>query len=245
MAGKRILVVDDDDSLRMTLVAGLELEGFIAAEADTGERALDLLATRPFDLVLSDIRMPGMGGDELFRQIKRRYPEMPVVLMTAFAGEDIVRGLTDKGAYAVLTKPFDLDRASETFTRAVDRPWILVIDDARPFATSLAEALSTSGISAEAVFDGEAALDIVRRKAVDVCVIDLVMDGLSGPQVIERLQALDPTVRMIAISEQAIPEVIADALRKGARRFLRRPVHPADLLRLIATIRAEPERARN
>ena len=94
------------------------------------------------------------------------------------------------------------------------------------------------------VIDGSAATADIEL-AVDVCIIDLVMDGLSGPEVIEKLQASDPTVRMIAISGQAIPEVIADALRKGARRFLRKPVHPADLLRLLATIRAESDRARN
>ena len=65
----KILLVDDERALRVTLAANLELDGMEVVEAESGERALELLRSAPFDLMLSDIRMGGMSGAELFRQV--------------------------------------------------------------------------------------------------------------------------------------------------------------------------------
>src|SRR4051812_27308376 len=104
----RILLVDDEPSLRMTLGANLEFEDFLVTEAESGERALELFEQSPFDLVLTDIRMPGISGVELFRWIKRLRAETPVVLMTAFAQESLVSAAVAEGAFTVLSKPFEL-----------------------------------------------------------------------------------------------------------------------------------------
>ena len=165
---------------------------------------------------------------------------MPVVLTTAYAGEDMIRELTERGAYAILTKPFDVNHAAATVTRAMRRPIVLVIDDAEPFANSLAEALGLAGVRAQVALYGKAALEIAKQGNVDVCVVDMVMSGLSGAEVIEQLDSMDHEIRTVAVSGHAVPELIADALRKGADQFLKKPVHPLDLLHIIARLRAEP-----
>src|SRR5512140_1747134 len=104
----RVLIVDDESSLLMTLAANLELEGFDVVEASTPQRALELVRSQHFDLVLSDIRMPGMSGVDLFHAIRATHPQMPVILMTAFALEAMVRDAIEHGVYTVLAKPFEI-----------------------------------------------------------------------------------------------------------------------------------------
>jgi CheY-like chemotaxis protein len=124
----RILVVDDEPGLLMTLAANLELEGFEVVAAESGARALDLFEQGAFDLVLSDIRMPGMNGVDLFRTLRSKQHGVPVVLMTAFALEGLVQEAIREGAFTVLPKPFDLDHVVGALTRAAKSPVVLLVD---------------------------------------------------------------------------------------------------------------------
>ncbi|HUS67503.1 MAG TPA: response regulator, partial [Kofleriaceae bacterium] len=76
-----VLLVDDEEGLRTTLAANLELDGFDVVEAADGIEALAHARRRAFDLVVTDIRMPGMNGVDLFRAIRGLHPRVPVVLM--------------------------------------------------------------------------------------------------------------------------------------------------------------------
>jgi DNA-binding NtrC family response regulator len=235
--GKRILLVDDEPSLRVTLAANLELEGMEVVEAESGERAVELLQSGAFDVMLSDIRMAGMTGAELFQRAKELRPEMPVVLMTAFALEDVVRGALRNGVFAVLAKPFDVGHVARTVLRALRRPAVLVIDDQEDQARSIADALRTIGLRVEAIFDGGAALRLVDDLAIDVCVVDLVMPGMSGVDVVERLRAKHSHVTAIVVSDQVVPELMQRAAANGAFACLRKPVAPPDLAQVVAEAR--------
>ena len=118
MSGTRILLVDDEDSLRITLAANLELEGYEVSEAASGEEALELAEQKPFDIVLSDIRMPGMNGVELFRALKVKMPSVPCVLMSAFSLEELVSSALAEGVFTLLPKPFDIQAALTILTKA-------------------------------------------------------------------------------------------------------------------------------
>lgn len=144
----RILVVDDEQSVRMTLAANLELEGFAVAEASGGEEALALVAASSFDLVLSDIKMPGLNGVDLFLAIKAMRPGLPVVLMSAFAMEALVARAIQAGVFTVVTKPFSIDSIASLLARAVRGPIVLVVDGAQRDALATAEALCARGVRA-------------------------------------------------------------------------------------------------
>ena len=107
MSNPRVLVVDDDDAVRLTLGGIIEEEGFEVRCAEDGYRAIALAKSQPFALVFMDIRMPGMNGVEAFKEIRRLNPESTVVMMTAFAPEELVAEAQAQGAYAVVDKPFD------------------------------------------------------------------------------------------------------------------------------------------
>jgi two-component system response regulator AtoC len=120
MAPVRVLVVDDKENI-LKLFAKILAEGHHVTSALDGARALSLIATEEFDVVVTDIRMPGAGGFEVLAAVKARSPSTEVVMMTGYASVgDAVRAMK-LGAYDYLEKPFDPDAAALTVARAAER----------------------------------------------------------------------------------------------------------------------------
>ena len=106
MSNSQILIVDDDSELREAIVDTLMLTGYVCLEASSGEAALDMLSKNRIDMVISDIQMDGMDGHTLLNTIHEKYPQLPVLLMTAYANiNGAVRAMRD-GAIDYLSKPF-------------------------------------------------------------------------------------------------------------------------------------------
>lgn len=113
-----ILIVDDEDSVRDSLLNWFIEDGYEVEAAENAKRALQILEKRDFNIILADIKMPGMDGLELQRRIKALNSETIVIIMTAFASvETAVQALKD-GAYDYVTKPFDPDDLSHLIRNA-------------------------------------------------------------------------------------------------------------------------------
>jgi DNA-binding NtrC family response regulator len=113
-----ILIVDDEDSVRDSLLNWFIEDGYEVEAAENAKKALQLLEQRDFNIILVDIKMPGMDGLELQRRIKALNSETIVIIMTAFASvETAVQALKD-GAYDYVTKPFDPDDLSHLIRNA-------------------------------------------------------------------------------------------------------------------------------
>ncbi|WP_211193772.1 response regulator [Pyxidicoccus fallax] len=236
----RILLVDDEESLRITLAANLELEGHTVLEAASAEDALKVLSEHSVDVVLTDIRMPGLHGVDLLRRIKQDRPDMPVVLMTAFTAEELVDDALAEGAFTVLPKPFDVAHALDTILRAVRAPQILVVDDTEKVAQAMVRALSTVGLRAKAVYSGEEALSSLRSGSYDVCVLDLVMPEMSGPELVTKVREADLSVAVIAMSGHVVPEMLRRVAAQGAVVCMTKPVPLRELVQAIARVRGQP-----
>jgi DNA-binding NtrC family response regulator len=241
METTRLLLVDDEASLRLTLAANLELEGFEVVEAESAERALELLESDGIQLVLSDVRMPGMNGVDLFRRIKTVRPGIPVVFMTAFAVEDLVQAAVREGAFAVLPKPCDPTAVAQTLLRAARGAMVLVVDAPGP-AEGLALGLRDLGLRAQAVTDGEQAMRLAGGGKVDVCTVEMVLGAISGPELMQRLKAMDPSIAIIAVSGQAVPELFQKAAALGAFGCMRKPIQLDELVFAIAAARGRARR---
>jgi two-component system, NtrC family, response regulator AtoC len=109
MQGSSVLVVDDDVAVGTVLVALLEQAGISAQHAGTGEAAMRALARRPHDLVITDVRMPGMDGMQLLAGVVGRWPEIPVIVLTAHGTIPLAVDAIRAGAADFLLKPFDRD----------------------------------------------------------------------------------------------------------------------------------------
>lgn len=117
----QILVVDDEVNIRDALATMLKKRGHAVRAAGTGEEALGLLEAGPADLVLTDLRMPGMGGMAFLRRLKEAWPDTEVVVMTAFGSIDTAVEAMRGGAYDYLTKPLDRDRFPIVVEKALER----------------------------------------------------------------------------------------------------------------------------
>lgn len=116
-----ILIVDDEDSVRDSLLNWFIEDGYDVESAENAKKALQLLETRDFNIILADVKMPGMDGLELHRRIKALNKESIVIIMTAFASvETAVQALKD-GAYDYVTKPFDPDDLSHLIRNAASQ----------------------------------------------------------------------------------------------------------------------------
>ena len=233
----RILVVDDEHNLRMTIAANLELEGFDVVEAEDAETALALIEKERFDLVLSDIRMPGMDGVELFRRVHKLQPDLPVILMTAFAVEDLVKQALREGVFTLLPKPFDIEHLVVALSSAARAPMILIVDDMASVAESTADALCALGVRAIAATDGNTAIELIKNSEVDVCVVDMGMPGMSGPDLIDWIRFEVPRMLCIAISGHDGDEVFR-RVAAHVHTLLRKPIDPSQLAEAVATARA-------
>src|SRR5689334_18154449 len=116
-----ILVVDDEVNIRNALVTMLEKRGYQALGASTGEEALQCLEDARMDLVITDLRMPGISGIEFLRRLKDKWPDTEVLLITAFGSIDTAVEAMRMGAYDYLTKPIDRERFGVVVERALER----------------------------------------------------------------------------------------------------------------------------
>ncbi len=127
---QRILIVEDDAALAEALLDTLEVSGFAAQHAASGAAALTLLQQESFHLLISDVHMQRMDGHTLLRKVRELYPELPVLLMTAYASvEKAVEAMRD-GAVDYLMKPFEAD----VLVNAVSRYALSEHDDSAPVA---------------------------------------------------------------------------------------------------------------
>ena len=118
--GKRILVVDDEEGLRRVTQLKLQQAGYEASTAADGQSALDLLVRHPQDLVITDLKMPGMSGIELLTRIRDEYPEIIVILVTAFGTIESAVEAMRLGAFDYLIKPINSDALKLVVSRALE-----------------------------------------------------------------------------------------------------------------------------
>jgi two-component system response regulator (stage 0 sporulation protein F) len=107
MTRRRILVVDDEINMRETLADILTEEGFEVRTAETGEKAVKICRSEPFDTVLMDVRMPGIDGIEATRRIRKIHGEIKVIIMSAYSVDHLVESSSAEGIVAFLRKPLD------------------------------------------------------------------------------------------------------------------------------------------
>ncbi|RLJ19124.1 nitrogen regulation protein NR(I) [bacterium endosymbiont of Escarpia laminata] len=114
----RVWVIDDDRSIRWVLEKTLQKADMLVTSFETGNGVLDALEAEQPDVIVSDIRMPGIDGLELLEMIQARYPSLPVIIMTAHSDLESAVSAYHKGAFEYLPKPFDVDEAVVQIRRA-------------------------------------------------------------------------------------------------------------------------------
>jgi nitrogen regulation protein NR(I) len=115
----RILLIEDDASIVGGLKKELQVEGYEVAVAERGDKGLAQAKEQPFDVVITDFKMPGLSGLELVEQLHATKPKLPIILITAFGTTETAIEATKLGAYDYLLKPFDMDELLDLVAKSV------------------------------------------------------------------------------------------------------------------------------
>jgi DNA-binding response OmpR family regulator len=121
MNDRSVLIVDDEQSIRLTLAMALEKLEIPVATAENGQEALDMLAKKPYSLMLLDLRMPGIDGMEVLRRVSGLRPEVKVVIITAYGSIETAVEAMKLGAVDFLEKPFNAEDVRQLVSSLLDR----------------------------------------------------------------------------------------------------------------------------
>jgi len=170
---KSILIVDDDKDLRSILGDILADEGFRIVLAESGETAVDRLEKQEFNLLLTDLKMPGMGGHNLFKECSLRWPHLPVVILTAHGTVDEALEMIRQGAYDYIAKPYNTQDLLMRISRALEHEQLMAENRALKNQLRLEK---------EYVFGDEPAIQdvLARIDAVAATDFSVVLIGESG-----------------------------------------------------------------
>jgi signal transduction histidine kinase/DNA-binding response OmpR family regulator len=259
--GKRILIVDDNATNLTILKSQLELWKLRITLANSGKRALEILATdENFQLIISDMQMPEMDGVQLAEQIKQKLPDIPIMLLSSVGDES-------KSKYphlfsSVLTKPtkqqqlyklvqLELKQIKEDVQEDKAKQSILSEDFAQlyPLNILIAEdnlinqklairVLSKLGYNPEIANNGKEAVEMLQERFYDVILMDMLMPEMDGLEATRTIRSKpDRQPQIIAMTANALPEDREICLKAGMNEYISKPIKLeilVDMLKLTA-----------
>ena len=118
---EKILLVDDEKEFVETLSERLHTRGIHSSVAHSGEEALSIVETDPQDVIVLDLKMPGMDGLEMLRRLRQQHPEIEVIMLTGHGSDEEKKLADDFGIFAYFTKPMNIDSLAGTIRQAYDK----------------------------------------------------------------------------------------------------------------------------
>jgi len=233
-----ILIVDDDLGMCETLCDIMEDKGYRTVIALSGHEAVQKAKQVAFDVILMDIKMPGMNGVETFKEIKKMHPETAVVMMTAYAVEDLIREALHEGAYGVLHKPLDMERTIGLIEGVREGGLILVVDDDPNTCATLSDILEAKGYQVGTALSGEEAIEIARENKYDMIFMDIKLPTINGLQTYLAIREINPQVVAVMMTAYRLDmsDLVEEALKKDAYACLYKPFDVEEVIHLVDEI---------
>ncbi len=235
-----ILIVDDDRRMTRTLADILVLAGYQVAEAWSGQQALAMIEQQAFDCVLTDVRMPETDGVEFYRRLRQLQPGLPVVLMTAYAADEIIRRGLDEGIVGVLDKPLNIAHLLAFFSSLARNRAIAIVDDDPAFCQTLADILRQRGFNITQITDPHTDVDAIASTS-QVILLDMKLNHIDGLQVLKSIRTRYPTLPVLLVTgyRQEMADAIQAALEISAYACLYKPLEVSDLLNKLTRFQLE------
>lgn len=234
-----VLIVDDDQRMASTLADILELQGYETTIAYSGAEALEKIKATDFDCALTDVRMPGMNGVDLFRELRKQQPGLPVVLMTAYAADELIRQGVEGGAAGVLDKPLDIHQLLG-FLSALSREHIvMVVDDDPDFCETLSAILERRGFRVTKIVDPHVDVDQIILDA-QIVLLDMNLNHITGYDVLKEIRQRHPTLPVLLVTgyRREMTTAVQQALEFNAYACLYKPLVIPELLETLAEIKS-------
>ncbi len=236
-----ILIVDDNISQCKSMSFILKRKGCSVTTANNGLEAITIVKESPFDIIFMDIKMPVLNGVETYKKIKKIRPGARVMMMTAYAVEDLVQEALQEGAYGIIYKPMDIEKVVDIIEKSKkDKPGalILVVDDDPGTCTTLKNILIKKGYKVGIAHTGEEAIATAKKKTFDIIFIDMKLPTLNGLETYLAIKKTNPEAVAVLMTayRQEMAELVEEALTNNAYTCLYKPLDLAALLSLTSEI---------
>lgn len=236
----KILVVDDEKEFCRNVKDILEMENYEVVTAYDGLKGLELIKQSNFDLVLMDVKMPVMNGVETFKKMKEIVPDTPVIMVTAYAVENLLQEALQEGAFGTLKKPLDFDKLFELIESAIpDGAMILVVDDDENLCANMKNVLDNIGYRVSVAYNGNTAIEKAQENDFDIIILDMKLPSLNGLEVYLAIRKIRPNVVVIIITgyPKEMGDLAQEAVQKGAYICLEKPIDMDDLLSMLEQVK--------
>ncbi|HVW02282.1 MAG TPA: response regulator [Planctomycetaceae bacterium] len=230
-----ILVVDDEVDNCMNLADIFSTFGYHIDMAFDGPSALEQARKRHYDVVLLDLRMPGMDGLAVYRELKKLQPEVVAIIVSAYASPEVAEAAKEAGAWEILHKPVQLDALLSLVEEAVGQPVVLVVDDDRDLCANLWDLFRSRGYRVSLAHSEPQAREFLESRDFQVVLIDLKLEEGHGGNVFRAVRERDPVPRTLIITGHRTEseDVIQSALREGADAVCYKPFNVPELLGVL------------
>ncbi|HIC90970.1 MAG TPA: response regulator [Syntrophaceae bacterium] len=233
-----VLVVDDDHGMCKTLCDILSVKGYGCEAAYSGEEAIQRVRQKDYHCILMDIKMPGINGVEAFQTIRKMTTNTVIILMTAYFTDPSVLEAKRQGILAVLPKPLNITSFLNFLSTLEKGKAILIVDDDPHFCWTMGNILKEQDFKIQAALSSEEAVEKITKDGVDIVLLDMKLNGLTGLDVLKLMRKAEPNIQVILITGyyQEMAEAIKDALDIKAYTCLYKPLDMDKLFRTLEEI---------
>lgn len=231
----RLLIVDDEPDTCDNLSDIFTDLGYRVDIAHDGPSAIERVAETVYDLVLLDLRMPGMNGLEVYQEIRRVSPGTVAIVVTAYSGGDTARSVLQAGAWGIVPKPVNFAALRSQVDEALGQPLVLVVDDDQDLCHSLWDLFHEQHYRVCLAHDMNTANRLIGTRAYQVVLIDMKLPGTDGSQILELVHRRNPSARTLIITgyAQEMSTPLQAALAAGVDAVCYKPFDIEQLLRTV------------
>lgn len=192
-----ILIADDEEGLRFSLASILEMEDYNVQTAEDGLEALELVKNNNFDIAFFDIRMPGMNGVDAFKEIKKISPETIVVMMTAYAMNDLIKESINEGAFACISKPFEIEDVLNTVKEISEKPSAVIVSNDKETVSFLDASLKKAGYLVVNENNLDKAYNFIFRRNPHILFIDFSEENIGFINKVKSIDEYYPEIILL------------------------------------------------
>lgn len=234
-AAASILVVDDDVDTCRNLSDILTDLGHQVDIAHNGESALELVKRKSYDLALLDLKMPGMDGLTLYREIKKCRAGTLAIIVTAYAGGTVKEEALATGILQILPKPVDFPKLLQLVDEALNQPLVLVVDDDPDLCENLQDLFKDKGYRVCVAHSEPEAAQRLKDQNYRVVLIDMKLPQGDGKSVFHLVRQSNPQARTIIITgyQSELDQLVQQVLNEGADAVCYKPFDIPKLLAML------------
>ena len=233
----KILIVDDDHRMTHTLADILTVSGYETVEASSALKAIEKVHQESFDCVLTDIRMPQMDGVAFHQVLSKERPGLPVILMTAYAADDLIQQGLEAGIVGVLDKPINMVQLLGFFSTLAKNRTVAIVDDDPVFCATLGDILRKRGFMVEQITDAHTDIKEMASEA-QVILLDMKLNSITGLDVLNEIRSQYPELPVLLITayREEMAETIEMAMKNSVFTCLYKPLETTELVCLLEQI---------